>query len=307
MIRGVATTVALVANLLLWGTAVIAGGVVKFAVQMTAPRSALRTRVILALARMASRWVAWNSRILDAMLPTRWDVTGLDETLDPAGRYLIISNHISWVDIMVLFRVFHGRVAVVRFFLKQELIWLPIVGLASWALEFPFMKRYTAEYIERHPEKRGKDLETTRRACQRYRHMPVAVANFVEGTRFTRSKQHAESSPYRHLLRPRIGGISYVLASLGDQLDALLDVTIAYPCAPTMWRFVSGELPVIRAHLRRLDVPAEFFTPAITERGEARDRFKAWMENVWREKDALLDGMEAADPPDPRPPDSRTA
>ena len=291
MFRGLIVTTLLLANLILVGTPVVLVGVVKFVVQFTAPRSRLRTRVILTLAWIAEHWVANNNRIFDWLLPTRWDVSGIPEDIRPDGHYLLICNHLSWVDIVVLFRVFHRRMAVVRFFMKQQLIWFPIVGQGCWALEFPFMRRYTPEYLERHPEKRGKDLETTRRACQRYRHVPVAIANFVEGTRFTSDKRENQDSPYRHLLRPRVGGISYVLASMGDQLDAVIDVTIAYPGEPTFWRFVTGRIDTIAVRVRPLDVPPEFFTAAITEPGPARDRFKTWMDEVWREKDAILSAL----------------
>ena len=167
MLRGIVTIILLLLNLLLWGTLVVLLGLVKFAVHMTAPRSRLRTRVILALISLAERWVGGNDRILDLMLPTQWDVEGPFDAICIDGRYLIVSNHISWVDIIVIFRVFHERTAFIRFFLKQRLIWFPIVGQACWALEFPFMRRYSAEYLQHHPEKRGRDLQTTRRACQR--------------------------------------------------------------------------------------------------------------------------------------------
>lgn len=282
------TTAALVANLLLIGTPIALLGIVKFAVQFTMPRSRLRTRVILLLASIAERWVANNNRIFDRMLPTRWEVTGIPADVRPDGHYLLISNHRSWVDIIVLFRVFHRRMAFIRFFMKRELIWFPIVGQGCWALEFPFMNRHTAEYLAQHPEKRGEDLAITRRACQRYRHVPVAIANFVEGTRFSLKKRDENDSPYRHLLRPRVGGISYVLASLGDQLDAVFDVTLMYSSEPTFWRFVAGKVDTIRVHVRRPEVPREFFTAAITEPGVARERFRGWMDQLWREKDALI-------------------
>ena len=289
MLRGIATIILLLLNLLLWGTAVMLLGIVKFAVHMTAPRSRLRTRVIRALGGLAERWVAGNDRIFERMLPTRWDVEGPFAGIKPDGRYLIISNHVSWVDIFVISRVFHGRAAFIRFFLKQQLIWFPIVGQAAWALEFPFMRRYSAEYLQRHPEKRGRDLETTRRACQRYRHIPVAMLTFLEGTRFSEEKRADQESPYQYLLRPRVGAIAFVLASLGDQLDGVFDVTLAYPGRDvTFWQFVCGCVPTIVVRVRRLDVPSEFFAPEITEPGPARDQFKTWIDSIWREKDALL-------------------
>jgi len=289
MLRGIVTIILLLLNLLLWGTLVVLLGLVKFAVHMTAPRSRLRTRVILALISLAERWVGGNDRILDLMLPTQWDVEGPFDAICIDGRYLIVSNHISWVDIIVIFRVFHERTAFIRFFLKQRLIWFPIVGQACWALEFPFMRRYSAEYLQHHPEKRGRDLQTTRRACQRYRHIPVAMLTFLEGTRFSEEKRADQDSPYRFLLRPRVGAIAFVLASLGDQLDGVFDVTLAYPGGDlTLWQFVCGRVPRITVRARRLEVPAEFFTADITEPGPARDRFKKWIDSIWREKDALL-------------------
>ena len=293
MLRGTLTILLLLLNLLFWGTLVVLLGIVKFAVHMTAPKSRLRTRVILALSWLAEHWVDGNDRIFDLMLPTKWDVEGPFAEIKRDGRYLIISNHISWVDIFVNFRVFHDRAAFIRFFLKQQLIWFPIVGQAVWALEFPFMRRYSAEYLHRHPEKRGRDLETTRRACQRYRHIPVAILVFVEGTRFSEEKRADQESPYGHLLRPRVGAIGFVLASLGDQLDALFDVTLAYPGHDvTFWQFVSGRVPTIAVRARRVEVPPEFFNPEITEPGPARDRFKAWIDSIWQEKDRLLDTYE---------------
>ena len=181
----------------------------------------------------------------------------------------------SWVDILALQRTFLGRAPFMRFFIKEKLIFFPIVGQACWALEFPFMKRYSREYLERHPEKRGTDLETTREACERYRHFPVSVLNFVEGSRFDWKKHHSQNSPFRHLLRPRAGGIGFVLASLGDQLDATFDVTIAYPDGEiTMWKFVCGAVPRVVVRVRRIDVPREFLSPAITEIGPQRDRLQ---------------------------------
>jgi 1-acyl-sn-glycerol-3-phosphate acyltransferase len=284
MLRGLATILLLTCNLFLWGTLVLLGGLVK----LLMPTKASRTRMVLALSWLAEHWVAGNDAIFDLMLPTKWDISGIDDVrLD--GHYLIISNHISWVDIFAVSRAFHRKTAFIRFFLKHQLIWSPIVGQACAALEFPFMRRYTPEYLEKHPEKRGKDLETARRLCRRYRFIPVTILNFVEGTRFSREKHADQDSPYRHLLRPRVGGVAFALASLGEFLDAMFDVTLAYPQHDaTMWEFVSGKVETITIRARRLDVPAEFMTSAVTEPGDVRERFKVWIDQRWREKDAQL-------------------
>ncbi|HEX2832273.1 MAG TPA: acetyltransferase [Thermoanaerobaculia bacterium] len=283
MIRVLAIVFSMIINLAIWGTAVLVGGLFKLLTFGEA-----RRRVILKLSSLADRWVAGNDRIFDQFLDTKWEITGLDD-LDPEAHYLVIANHVSWVDIFAVLRAFHGKTAFIRFFLKHVLIWSPIVGQACWALEFPFMRRYSPEYLKEHPEKRGSDLETTRRFCQRYRRIPVAILNFVEGTRFTREKHEDQQSPYRFLLRPRVGGISFVLASLGDQLDALVDVTLVYPRRDvTMWTFVTNRVPWIRVHARKLAIPPQFGDAAVTEPGPAREELKGWVEQIWTEKDAAI-------------------
>ena len=278
LLRGIVVFVLLFFNLCLWGVPLMVMSLSKFFV-----RGPKRAPIIRFLARIGERWVAGNSWIFDTMLSTQWEIEGIEGTRYD-GHYLIISNHVSWVDIFALFRAFHGHAAFIRFFLKRELIWMPIVGQACWALEFPFMRRYTPEHLERHPEKRGTDLETTRRLCRRYRRVPMAILNFVEGTRFSREKHAEQESPYRHLLRPRIGGISFVLASLGDQLDAIFDVTLAYPKSDvTMWEFVTDRVPRVIVRARRLEVTPELIDP------NAREYLKEWIDDLWRHKDTMLD------------------
>jgi 1-acyl-sn-glycerol-3-phosphate acyltransferase len=283
VVRGVIVTLLLFLNLVLWGTLIFVCGILK-----VLTRGELRRRVTLLAAWLGEQFVRVNSVIYDALLPTRWNIQAA-EGLDRNGHYLIFSNHRSWTDILVIFRAFHRRTALVRFFLKAELVWFPVVGQASWALDFPFMRRYSAEYLAKHPEKRGKDLETTRRACRRYRRVPVAILNFLEGTRFTAEKHEEQQSPYANLLRPRVGGAGFVLASLGDQLDGVIDVAIQYSeDDATIWDFVCGRIAEITVHMRELDVPPEFYSTAIVDPGPARDRFRAWIEKIWSEKDAIL-------------------
>ncbi|HEX2060721.1 MAG TPA: acyltransferase, partial [Thermoanaerobaculia bacterium] len=129
----------------------------------------------------------------------------------------------------------------------------------------------------------------TRRACRRYRYLPVSILNFVEGTRFTRDKHEDQQSPYRFLLRPRVGGISFVIASLARQLDAMYDVTLVYPQRDvTFADFLRNRVPWVRIEARRVEIPVEFHASAITQPGEPRERFKEWVETIWREKDERI-------------------
>ncbi len=190
----------------------------------------------------------------------------------------------------MLQKVFNKRIPLLKFFLKQQLIWVPLLGLAWWALEFPFMRRHSSAYLAAHPEARGQDLAATRKACERFAAMPTSVMNFVEGTRFTQAKRIALKSPYRHLLPPRAGGVAFVLAAMGGMLQSMIDVTIAYcDTSPTLWDLCCGRLGPVRIVVERR--PIEPWTTAgdYTEDEAFRRRFQAWLSGIWADKDRKLD------------------
>ena len=237
---------------------------------------------------LAEAWISGNSAWMWLTQRTKWQVTGL-EGLSYDDWYLVISNHQSWVDIFVLQHVFNKKIPFLKFFLKQELIWVPVIGLAWWALDFPFMKRYSKEQIARNPELRGKDLETTRKACERFKTTPVSVMNFLEGTRITPAKHQKQESPYRHLLKPKAGGIGFVLGAMGDQIDTMLDVTIVYPQGiPDAWAFLRGELKEVEVIIQKRPIPAEYRNQDYQNDDAFREGFQAWVRDLWWEKDHLL-------------------
>jgi 1-acyl-sn-glycerol-3-phosphate acyltransferase len=249
------------------------------------PLDAVRTFCDRLLTGLASRWVANNNAWIAALNPQPWDVQGI-EGLHARGWYLVSSNHQSWVDILVLQRVFHGRIPFLKFFLKQELIWVPVIGLAWWALDFPFMKRGKGHGA------RQNDLQTTREACEKFKLIPTTVINFVEGTRFTPAKHAQQKSPYRHLLKPKIGGLGIALATMGEQFEALLDVTIAYPGgAPTFWHLLCGELGTVTVRVQQRAIPPEVLGSDPMGDKAYRTRIADWVGVQWSEKDALLDRL----------------
>jgi 1-acyl-sn-glycerol-3-phosphate acyltransferase len=261
--------------------------------KFVAPRGAPRDRVRRLLAAIAEIWISLNSFALNLYGGTHWDVE-IPEGLDPRGCYLVNCNHQSWVDIPVLQRCFNRRLPFLRFFLKSQLIWVPFLGLAWWALDFPFMKRVSREQLARRPDLRGKDLASARRACEKFRSIPVAMMNFPEGTRFTPAKRKAMQSPYRHLLAPRIGGIGQVFYALADELDGMVDVTIVYASAedfaeaPSMWSLVSGQIPriTVRAILR--DIPPHLRGRDFRADRAYRHELQSWIDQIWCEKDATI-------------------
>ncbi|HEY6941689.1 acyltransferase [Dokdonella sp.] len=243
------------------------------------------------LAGIAESWIAFNSRMIDLCTHTRF-VVSEQATLRHDGHYLVLANHQSWVDIPVLQKVFNRRIPLLRFFLKSQLFWVPLLGLAWWALDFPFMKRYTREQLARRPDLAGRDIEATRRACGKFRSIPVAIMNFVEGTRLTPAKHAVQASPYRHLLKPKSGGVAFVIDAMGEGLHAILDVTIAYPGGrPTMLDLFGGRIRDVRIDVRERPIPREFIGGDYQNDAAFRERFQAWMNALWRGKDATLSGM----------------
>ena len=188
--RGLLTFIACAINTVVCFTPLFLLAILKLVV----PLGGFRWLVTNWLMKIGEAWVGFNSLIFSLVNDTRWEVHGI-EGLKRDSWYLLLANHSTWVDIVVMQTVFNRRIPFLKFFIKQELIWFPFLGIAWWALDMPFMKRYSKSYLARHPEKKGKDFEATRRACEKFRATPTSVINFVEGTRFTEAKKKKRKNP----------------------------------------------------------------------------------------------------------------
>ena len=289
-LKGVVTLSLMVANVVFWVPLLMIVAVAKLLV----PLAGWRRLVSRAMTALAEAWISCNGAIFKLMRVLHLQTEGVTG-LAPREWYLVVSNHRSWVDILVLQETFNHRIPFLKFFLKQQLIWVPFLGLAWWALDFPFMKRHSSAYLAQHPEARGQDLEATRKACRRFASLPTSVMNFVEGTRFTRAKHEALNSPYRHLLPPRAGGVAFVLSAMGQMLHAVLDVTITYrETSPTLWDLCCGRLDTVRVHVERRPIERWTTQGDYSEDPEFRARFQLWLGEIWGEKDRRLEAMRVA-------------
>jgi len=253
-----------------------------------APRGAVRNAITRMLSSLGELWISVNKCVLWFYRGMQWDID-LPEGLDRNGRYLVLCNHQSWVDIVVLQHCLNRRAPFMRFMLKQQLIWVPFLGMAWWALDMPFLRRYSHRELLKNPALRGKDLEIAARACEKLKHVPVSMMSFPEGTRFTEAKQVKQKSPYRHLLIPRYGGIGQVLYSFDDALRTAIDVTIFYPGGtPTFWQFVSGQVPGISVRARQRPIDADLLGVDFRKDAVAKRRLKTWLDSLWEEKERLL-------------------
>ena len=245
--------------------------------------------------QITNSWLSVNNWLIDHVLPnTRWDIS-IDENLQLSmqGRYLMTCNHQSWVDTTVNQYFGLTRMPLTRFFTKWELIFIPFVGQAFKILGFPMMKRHSKAQIEKKPALKDRDMQEARKACQQLLSQPFTLLNYLEGTRFTQEKHDQQQSPYQHLLKPKAGGLALALNILGDQIDALVDMTIVYPDGvPGYSEFWLGEVPRIAVNLRKIHIPDWILGGNYEDDAEYRERFQQWVHELWLEKDQLIESMQ---------------
>jgi len=243
------------------------------------------------LNRIGENWLTGNTGWMRLTQKTQWDVQGV-EGLNYHGWYLVVSNHQSWVDILVMQRLLNRRIPLLKFFIKRELIKVPFMGLAWWALDYPFLYRHSSEYLKEHPEQKGKDYEATRKACEKFGTVPTSVMNFLEGTRFTKEKRDKQNSEYKFLLRPKSGGLALALDVLGEKFNSMLDITIVYPDGiPTFWEFLCGKVKRITVRIRTIEIPKQFLHGDYEGDPVFREAMHKWVKQLWQEKDLQIESL----------------
>ncbi|WP_125721262.1 acyltransferase [Pseudoalteromonas rubra] len=272
-------------NTLIWFIPIFLLGVIKLL-----PISPLQKVASRIAKGCASLWVAGNNLNQSIVSPFRLTVS-MPDSMKAQDWYLVIANHQSWVDILILQRVLHRKIPFLNFFLKKELLYVPVLGLAWWALDFPFMKRTSKSQLKKNPKLRGKDVETTRKACEKFKTMPVSIVNFVEGTRFTTQKHQRQSSPFKHLLKPKAGGIAFVMQAMGEQINQVVNVTIHYPGGiPSFMDFVAGRVDEVTVQIELMPVSADLIGDYSND-NEFRVRFQSELNRLWGQKDQQLEAL----------------
>lgn len=257
------------------------------AVKGLVPVRRFRAACDRALIWISFRWTSNNTRLFRRFGGLRIDVDLPPEIeLSGSKRYLILPNHQTWTDIFILQAVFHPRTPFLTFFLKSQLFWVPVFGIIWWALGFPYMKRHSPAYLAKHPEKKGQDLATTKRFCQRIRSKPFAIINFVEGTRRTPAK--AKRSPYKNLLPPKAGGVAIALQALDYSFDHVLDVTMTYDSPRNSFgELLAGRVKNVKVVVRELPLESVPRGDYFGDEAFAKE-FREWLNGVWAQKDERL-------------------
>ena len=273
-----------VLNLAFWALLIIALGFVKLVLPFNAVGKLLNpvmNQFSLCFGVVSVGLIKLTNRV-------EWDYT-IQGELKKDCWYLMMPNHLSWLDIILLFDFASGKMPAPKFFLKKELIWLPFVGLGAWALDMPFMQRYSRAFLEKYPHLKGKDIETTRKSCEKFKDTPTTVINFVEGSRFTDEKHQQRNSAFKHLLPPKAGGVAFTLAAMGELFTNILNVTILYPnnSESPMMDMLSGRLNKVVIHVDVLPVTKDVIGDYFNDEN-FKARFQTWLNDLWKSKDKLI-------------------
>lgn len=233
-------------------------------------------------------WLDINNGYINLSLNINWQIAGL-ENLSLKQWYLVVANHQSWADIVILQHLFNRKIPVLKFFIKDQLKWVPLLGFAWWAMGCPYMKRYSKDYLLKNPHKKGKDLIAAKKALELFNQKPAAVMNFIEGTRFTQKKKISQESPYQFLLKPKAGGLSLVISAMSEKINNILEVTIIYNKPHnSLWNFLCNRVDTITVLIRQIAIPPEFCTSALAMDDNLQSQFRSWLNNQWQEKDKLM-------------------
>jgi len=268
--RSAASLLVITANLCFWLPPLLGLALAKLAIP------AARDRCERAMAWIYRAAVIVDDAWLERVMGLRWSRPELG--LDPARSYLVLSNHVSWADILLIQSVIVRQGPLLKFLAKRELVYVPVVGLIIWAFDFPILRRRSRRGADER-ERRARDLEALREAGHSVQRSPAALMNFAEGTRFDEAKRVQRGSPYRHLLSPRIGGFLTLVEAVEEGVEGLIDLTLIYPSNVSFWTFLAGELPEIEIRAERIDRACLPTT---------RESASRWLAERWSQKDAKI-------------------
>ncbi|TDR19552.1 acyltransferase [Marinicella litoralis] len=283
-LKGILLAVISIVNTVVMVTLLMVFAVLK----LILPIEAVRLLLSKVLVWIAEMWIQVNSM---AYRLFHGDKIITDELPDLARDqwYLVVANHQSTADIPIIQAVFNKKIPFLKFFLKKELIWVPFLGLAWWALDFPFMRRYSQSYLKKHPQMKGKDFEQTKKSCEKFKSFPTSVISFIEGTRFTQQKHAKQKSPFQYLLKPKAGGVANVMGSMGTEMKQLLLITVCYENnVPGMWDYLCGNFHGAEVKCEKIVIPDTLLNKNYQTDEKFKTELFKWSHQLWYKQDKKL-------------------
>jgi lysophosphatidic acid acyltransferase / lysophosphatidylinositol acyltransferase len=197
-------------------------------------------------------WGSWVWLVED------WHKTPITITGDkikPGENALVISNHQSWSDIVMISKVATKAKMInhQKWMAKNVLRFVPFIGWGLHFIDTIFLKRdWNKDQI--------KIEQTFSHIVDK--NVPFWLIIFPEGTRLTASKlqssqklMQSKGEPHwQRVMRPRSKGFVAAIAGLRSKLDAIYSLTIDYgEQAVSPWELFAGQAQAIKIDVKRYD------------------------------------------------------
>jgi 1-acyl-sn-glycerol-3-phosphate acyltransferase len=236
---------------------------------------------------MGSATVANITTSLRILHKLEWDFQ-IPEEVNTEHWYIAMSNHQSWADIFILLAAGHKKIPLLKFFMKKELQWIPIIYLVHKTVDMPFLNRHSKAQIQANPELKKVDFENAKKAAKRFSRNPSTAFSFAEGTRYTPAKHMHQQSPYPDLLKPKVGALAIALSGM-PQVETLVDFTVVYSSQKrSTWDFLCGDLSQAKVIARTYSLPNELKNRSFEEEDNYRANFQKFVDGIWSEKQKLI-------------------
>jgi 1-acyl-sn-glycerol-3-phosphate acyltransferase len=251
------------------------------------PIEAIR-KIITATSNEVGNVLVWFLKAtLGFVHRTKWQIE-YPESISTKKWYLGMSNHSSWADIFVLLFISNYKLPLLKFFIKKELRWIPVVYLIHKTIDMPFLNRHAPDEIRKNPGLRTRDFENTKTAAQKFTRYPTTAFSFAEGTRFTDAKRALQASPFEDLLKPKTGALVTALSGM-PMVDELIDFTIIYKTSKrSAWDFACGEMNEAKIIVKSYKIPASI-RGLDNNSAVFRNEFRIFIDSIWRKKQTLIE------------------
>jgi 1-acyl-sn-glycerol-3-phosphate acyltransferase len=184
---------------------------------------------------------------------------------------VVMCNHQSWFDIPLVQHVITGNGPIIKFLVKREIVWIPVIGWICLVLNFPRLRR------GKNNGTGESDFSIIRKASKGHGNDSGALLIFPEGTRFSEAKKVKQKTLYHHLLKPKAGGLRMIKQHASADTN-LVDITINYHQKNVhIWN-------CLRADPAKITITIEHYNL------KEIDDIETWLNNRWLEKDKLLFG-----------------
>ena len=245
-------------------------------------------KYITAISNEIGNGIVWFLKVtLGLIHRPKWEVD-YPANISTKSWYIGMSNHMSWADIFVLLFIGNYKLPLLKFFMKKELKWIPIIYLVHKTIDMPFLNRHKQGEVHSDPNLKARNFENARDAAKKFTRYPTTAFSFVEGTRFTETKKKIQLSPYDDLLKPKIGALVTALSGM-PMVEDLIDFTIIYKTSKrSAWNFACGEMREAKIIIRSYKIPEFIRESDDVASVKHRNQFRLFINNIWLEKQKLI-------------------